>query len=64
MARYRILKIYRKFRSRTWDYAVVPEIKLEGQWLKDLGFDIGKNIKVKQQKGKLIIKITNKQRRL
>ncbi len=56
----RKLKIYQKFRTRTWDNTVVPEIRLEGEWLKELGFEIGKEIEIKQQKNKLTITLTDK----
>jgi toxic protein SymE len=54
------LKIYQKFRTRTWDYITVPEIRLEGKWLKELGFEIGKVIEIKEQKNKLTITLTDK----
>ncbi|MEM9680060.1 MAG: SymE family type I addiction module toxin [Bacteroidota bacterium] len=56
----RQLKVYQKFRSRTWDTTTVPEIRLEGFWLEELGFDIGKAIEVKQQKHKLTITLMRK----
>ena len=56
----RKLKIYKKFRSRTWDHITVPEIRLGGNWLKAQGFEIGKEIKVEQQKNKLIITLIGK----
>jgi len=55
MGQFRKLKIHKKFRSRTWDYTIVPEIRLEGNWLKELGFEIGKQVKVEQHKHKLTI---------
>lgn len=51
MAHFRKLKIYQKYRTHT----TVPEIRLEGIWLKELGFEIGKEIRVKQRKYKLTI---------
>ena len=51
----RILKIYSKFRSRTWDSTTVPEIRLEGKWLEKLGFEVGGEVMIKQQKNKLTI---------
>lgn len=60
MNQFRILKIYKKFRSRRWDYTTVPEIRLEGRWLEELGFEKGKEIQVKQQKHKLTITLTEK----
>jgi len=57
---FRKLKIYRKFRARTWDHTTVPEIRLEGKWLEALGFEEGKEIKIKQQKRKLTITLISK----
>lgn len=60
MKKFRILKIYSKFRYRKWrkDY-IVPEIRLEGKWLQELGFEVGKEIEVKQQKDKLTIRLVD-----
>jgi len=60
MNEFRKLKVYSKFRTRTWDYIKVPEIRLEGKWLKELGFEEGKEIKIEQRKNKLTITLTNK----
>lgn len=57
---FRKLKVYQKFRSRRWDHTTVPEIRLEGKWLKNLGFEEGKEIRVKQQKNKLTITLIEK----
>ena len=54
------LKIYQKFRTRAWDSIVVPEIRLEGKWLQELGFEIGKEIEIKEQKNKLTITLSDK----
>ncbi|UII77581.1 type I toxin-antitoxin system SymE family toxin [Flagellimonas sp. HMM57] len=59
MPSFRILKVYRKFQRRRWDHKVVPEIRLEGDWLKELGFEIGEAIEVQQEKDKLTIKLVN-----
>ncbi|WP_422106799.1 SymE family type I addiction module toxin [Winogradskyella sp.] len=63
MAQYRKLKIYQKHQAREWNYVRVPEIRLEGRWLKALGFEIGKEIEVKQQKHKLTITLSEKKKR-
>ncbi|QMU66782.1 MAG: type I addiction module toxin, SymE family [Flavobacteriaceae bacterium] len=53
--------MYWKYQSRDWKrYIIVPEIRLEGKWLKELGFEIGKEIEAEQQKNKLIITLTDK----
>lgn len=36
-------------------YRATPAIRLSGQWLKNLGFDIGDKILVKCENGRLII---------
>lgn len=59
MKLHRILKIYGKFRFREYDTTVDPEIRLTGKWLEKLGFEKGKEIKVKQQKNKLTITLRN-----
>lgn len=59
MPSFRILKVYRKFQRRRWDHKAVPEIRLEGDWLKDLGFEIGDSIEVQQEKHQLTIKLVN-----
>ena len=51
----RKLKIYRKFRSRTWDNTFVPEIRLEGKWLEQSGFKQGMHIRVEMEAGKITI---------
>ena len=40
----------------------VPEIRLEGKWLRELGFEIGDQIEIKQQKNKLTITLTEKKK--
>ena len=55
MSSFRILKVYRKFQRRRWDHKAVPEIRLEGDWLKELGFEIGDAIEVQQEKHQLKI---------
>lgn len=60
MKKFRKLKIYQKFQSRERKNITVPEIRLEGKWLKELGFEIGKEIEIKQQQNKLTITLTKK----
>ena len=56
MSKFRILKIYSKFRYRRWgNNYTVPEIRLEGQWLEQLGFEQGNEVLIEQKKNKLII---------
>ena len=61
MAQYRKLKIYQN-QAREYAYVRVPEIRLQGYWLKDLGFEIGQGIEVKQQKHKLTITLRTKKK--
>lgn len=37
MSQFRKLKIYQKHQPREWKYITVPEIRLEGKWLEQLG---------------------------
>jgi toxic protein SymE len=53
----RKLKIYSSFRSK--DKKAVPEIRLIGQWIKALGFEIGEPVKVTVSKRQLIIEPLN-----
>ena len=53
----RKLKIHAKHRSRRWDYTTVPEIRLEGKWLSELGFEQGKQVSILEQQNKLIITV-------
>ncbi|CAA0252445.1 conserved hypothetical protein [Tenacibaculum maritimum] len=62
MRKFRILKIYSKFRYRTWDNTTVPEIRLEGKWLEKLGFEQGKEVQIEQKKNKLIITVKKEKR--
>ena len=58
MRKFRILKIYSKFRYRRWgDNYTVSEIRLEGQWLKQLGFEQGNEVLIEQENNKLIITV-------
>ena len=53
----RKLKIHAKHRLRRWDSTVVPEIRLEGKWLSELGFEQGKQFSIVERKNKLIITV-------
>jgi len=55
------LKIYRKYRTRRWGFSTVPEIRLEGKWLKKLGFEEGNQVQVKQEQNKLTITLCKKE---
>ncbi|WP_136467889.1 SymE family type I addiction module toxin [Flagellimonas onchidii] len=55
MKKPRKLKIHGKFRRRRWDHTTVPEIRLEGRWLEELGFEQGKTVKVIQENRVLVL---------
>ncbi len=40
-------------------YQHVPQIKMQGGWLKDAGFSIGDHIQIKCQKNRLVITKSN-----
>ena len=54
----RRLKISSRFRSRTYDEISIPEIRLNGKWLDELGFNEGLEVKIEQQQCKLIITLS------
>jgi len=56
----RHLTVYSKYRQRTYDNTVVPEIRLEGRWLEKSGFAQGQRVIVEQERGKLIIRLDSK----
>lgn len=49
------IKIQPKYRERTYDRIIVPEIKMEGKWLEKLGFKLGGHFQVEWEQNKLII---------
>lgn len=53
----RKLKIQSKFRLRRYDNATVPEIRLEGKWLQEVGFKEGEHVKIWVERNKLTITI-------
>ena len=55
MKQFRKLKIHSKYRTRRWDNITIPEIRLEGRWLEELGFKEGEHIQIEQQQDKLTI---------
>ena len=59
--KYRTLKVHSKFQRRVFKDITVPGIRLEGKWLRQLGFEEGMQIKVEGQRRKLIITLMNKQ---
>ena len=53
----RRLKIHTKHRTRTWDSTTVPQIKLEGRWLEQLGFKEGQEVDVEQSPDRITIRV-------
>jgi len=53
----RKLKIHTKLKAGRYSPTKIPVIKLEGKWLKKLGFNEGQMISVKQQQNKLTITV-------
>lgn len=57
-AKERRLKIYSKYKpDAPWESRYVPEIRLNGKWLEDLGFDYGEFILVKCEANRIVIEI-------
>ena len=61
ISQFRKLKIHSKYRTRRWDNTTVPEIRLEGRWLEELGFTEGEQVQIKQQQNKLTITLHKEQ---
>lgn len=56
MSNLRKLKVYAKFSKRSsFEQVATPQINLHGLWLKTAGFEMGKQIFVKVENGRLII---------
>jgi toxic protein SymE len=52
----RQLKVVTKYQYRSFHQVItVPEIRLIGKWLKESGFEEGKQVKVQVQNNKLTI---------
>ena len=51
----RRLKVYGKYRQKFNSAVIEPEIRLTGQWLKNLGFNPGQTVNVKQEANCLTI---------
>jgi len=48
----RALKVYEQ---SGYKYRTIPTIMLKGQWLAELGFQIGENVSVSSEEGRLVI---------
>ncbi len=40
-----------------WTRPIVPQMLLQGEWLRETGFECNKHVIITQQKGKLIIEL-------
>jgi toxic protein SymE len=49
MSNLRKLKIYRKYQARSYGLTTIPEIRLKGKWLENLGFKEGKRISIEEK---------------
>ena len=49
------IKIQPKHRKRTYDEIIIPQIRIEGKWLKESGFEYGKYVSVDVQPNRLTI---------
>jgi toxic protein SymE len=56
----RKLKVYPKHRVGNKHFKVVPEIRLCGQWLRDVGFKSGNFIEVISEMNKITITMAEK----
>lgn len=59
MGEFRKLKVHTKHQNRSWKNITVPEIRLEGKWLAELGFVAGEHVRIEQLERKLIITLNN-----
>ncbi len=55
----RSLKIHTRYFNRvnSWCPAAIPEIRLCGKWLQDIGFGQGQTIKVQPEENKITITV-------
>ncbi|MBL7882028.1 SymE family type I addiction module toxin [Chryseobacterium gambrini] len=57
MTNSRKLKIYSRFQKSSNKLIIVPEIRLRGKWLDEIGFGEGKMVNIQQKKNKIIITV-------
>ena len=57
--RHRTMKVYEASTVSGRGYKFVPQIRLQGDWLKELSFEPGVKINVECQGGKIIITPSN-----
>lgn len=56
MAKTKNIKVIYSNRCGNRTYATYPKIQMEGKWLEDLGFTIGKRLKVEYEEGSIRIR--------
>ncbi len=57
MSKFRKLKIHTKYQTRRFGEVKIPEIRLEGKWLDELGFKQGQTVIIELADNKLTITI-------
>lgn len=55
MKKIKTMKVYSKFRQKTNDSIIIPQIMMQGNWLADLGFKPDDAFKIEGGKNKLIL---------
>ena len=48
-------KLQQRYRSLSYGSKIVPELRLSGVWLEELGFSAGVSVDIRISRGKLII---------
>lgn len=56
----KVLKIYTKYFKRFGYYVLLPEIRLSGKWLQNLGFNCGEHLTIISEKDRILIRNSNK----
>jgi len=62
MKKHRKLKVYSKSQQRSFGYVHIPAIRLEGKWLKEVGFKQGQKVKILIEENKLTITIAKNEK--
>ena len=52
------VKLQPKYRSLSYGHKIVPELKISGVWLEQLGFKAGDTVRIIMQEHQLIIQPT------
>ena len=55
---FRKLKVYERYVPRPYNrHVILPEIRLAGKWLQELGFGIGQPVKVWHEENRIVITV-------